>query len=295
MLGATDQFRPAVIRNADGSLSGLTPRSIRRSKSLLSRVDGVEAVPLVLLARRDKPFITRLDSLPDRPVGAREVDPILPMLRRAYPRLELVELADGAGLDALERVRVYALALPLEPALGATGSRVLSFKIIAEPDRGYPISVAVRDDWPEQVAILDRAIASLAEAEHGAIRQRWRTRVIEERPDYRLLWQGTTAPWTSIGVRSHSSRIAIGTRPLRFGRPVRRMPSPRPASSPTPFAAGPRSWVPMGWCPPSPSWRMPCVAGIGRLPRPRLPPSRRDWTPCLLRSPRGCRARRRWF
>lgn len=58
-----------------------------------------------------------------------------------------------------------------------------------EGAEGRNLYFAVRNDWPELVSIINKALASISEREREAIKQKWIAVTIEKQIDYTLLYQ----------------------------------------------------------------------------------------------------------
>ncbi len=113
------------------------------------------------------------------------------LLERNHPELDLY-LASNV-VDALEKVshgQVYAYIGNI-----ATVSHVIeregltNIKISGETPYNYELSMAVRNDWPELVPILQKAIDSISEAQRERIFRNWIHLRYELGFDYALFWK----------------------------------------------------------------------------------------------------------
>ncbi|MCF7991211.1 MAG: transporter substrate-binding domain-containing protein [Thiohalocapsa sp.] len=144
----------------------------------------------VLVARDTEPFVSGIGALSDRVIGVPEASAISLTLRRRYPGIELRAMptmsdATRAVLDG----QVYAAVATLEHAAEMIDASFGGLRIIGELDDGYPISVAVRKDQPVLLGIMDKAVASLSEAERDLIAKRQTRFTIERYMDPKILWQ----------------------------------------------------------------------------------------------------------
>lgn len=146
-------------------------------------------VTQVLIARSDKPFVSGIEAIQDQPIGTLIGAAITSTLRRDFPRMRLMEMEENQAADALERGEIYAFVVALEHSARFLNERLPNFKVIGKLDYPYPISVAVRNDWPELLASMDKAARSITQAEHNEIHRRWTRHTLTEQVDYRLLWQ----------------------------------------------------------------------------------------------------------
>ncbi len=173
----------------------------------------------VLLALPDKPFISGIEAIEDQTIGVPENRGIQFLLQRDYPDSDLVPLASEQALKQLDDRDIHALVMPLEQALDWMDERASNGKIIGTLDDRYPVSIAVRGDWPELVDILNKAIASLTRSEHAEIQRRWQTRTIEQLVDYSLLWQlSVVAAVVLIGMYYWVRTLRSMNRQLRAAR-----------------------------------------------------------------------------
>ncbi len=136
------------------------------------------STPNVLLMRRDAMPVLSLEQLNDRRVAVVKDGQTAYLMRRLYPRVALVEQptrddvlaavvngqADGGFANA-------ALVAPrLAEGLGASLKMAGFF-----PELNSDLYFAVREEHAALAALLRRALASISDAERGAIAARWAT------------------------------------------------------------------------------------------------------------------------
>jgi signal transduction histidine kinase/CheY-like chemotaxis protein/HPt (histidine-containing phosphotransfer) domain-containing protein len=144
----------------------------------------------VVVAAGAEPFVSGLDKLRGRVIGVREGSAIAARLRARYPDLALRELPSPAdGLRLIANGEVYAVVAILEHAATMVDAGLADLRIIAQLDEPYPISVAVRNDEPALLGIMNKAVAAVTPVEHDAIARRQTRFTIEQRVDFTLLWQ----------------------------------------------------------------------------------------------------------
>ncbi|CAG35612.1 ATP-binding protein [Desulfotalea psychrophila] len=101
---------------------------------------------------------------------------ILDFIRSAHPHLDIV-LVDSVdmGLRQLEAGRVSAFVNDIATGVSAIQKMNLkNLKIAAYTDlKDKGLGFAVRKDWPELVAMIDKVLASITPEEHAAIHNRW--------------------------------------------------------------------------------------------------------------------------
>ncbi len=146
---------------------------------------------IVVITREDAPFINEAGDLEGKTVGvirdgvtsrglARDYPAIT---RRPYDRVE-------DGLKAVSQGHADAFVDNLASvtyAMGKTG--IQNLKVAASTEYTFSLSFGVRSDWPELVAILDRAIEAIPKEERARIHDRWINVRFERAMDWTLVWQ----------------------------------------------------------------------------------------------------------
>jgi len=144
-------------------------------------------VTQVLIAKPDQPFVAGIDRLQDKSIGVLFGSATQTLLKRDFPMMHVVPLEINDITERLDRGEIYTFITPLEHATHWLKERVHNYKIIGKLDETYPISIAVRNDWPTLLSIMNKAVASLTFAEHNEIQRKWRTYTLQETPNYDLL------------------------------------------------------------------------------------------------------------
>jgi PAS domain S-box-containing protein len=142
----------------------------------------------VLIATTDKTFVPSLDTLNHETMGIHPGAAFKETLQRDYPSIKIVEIETDNIAHALDSGEIYAFISSLEHIVYWMNEQIHNYKIIGKIDYPYPISVAVRNDWPQLYVIMNKAIAALTQTEHNEIQRRWLTHTLEQKIDYRQLW-----------------------------------------------------------------------------------------------------------
>lgn len=144
----------------------------------------------VLLATADKPFVSSIQAI-NQPIGMDKNTAISTQISQKYPNTKLTFFNDRhQSLDALDKDKIYAIALQIHEAAEIIRNRGEQYKIIAMLDESYPISVAIVNNDSVLLGIFEKAIASITQADHNDIERKW-SRVtvdVKEKIDYTLLW-----------------------------------------------------------------------------------------------------------
>jgi diguanylate cyclase (GGDEF)-like protein len=144
----------------------------------------------VLLARDEAPFVAGIESLAGQPIAVPGGTAVAAKLKARYPQQQFIALDSVEQFqDAITSGRVYAAVATLEHAADLVEQGLGRFRIIAKLDDPYPIAVAVRNDQPELLAIMQKVVAATTPAERDQIAQRRTTFRIEQDLDLSRLWQ----------------------------------------------------------------------------------------------------------
>ena len=149
--------------------------------------------PYVIFVRRDSRFVTGLDDLAGRRVAVERAYATEDLLRRKHPEIVLHTYPNTTeALYALNRGEVDAYVGNLSATTWVLDKLGMTdIKIAAPTPYNFEQRIGVRKDWPELVAILDKAIAQITPAERQAIKNRWFAVRFEhvQAVDTRTLWQ----------------------------------------------------------------------------------------------------------
>ncbi|WP_200372626.1 transporter substrate-binding domain-containing protein [Thiocystis violacea] len=215
VLGMSDQFPPALIRAADGTLSGFvvdylelinrrlgTRIRLRVEQSweaigrqaVAGKLDGLAVAAsnprwsqsfdltqpylytsYYLFVRRDETLATTdLAALAGKRIGILKGVQSAEQFLKPYPKIRGIAFDSNDELaDALLGGRVDLL-LANSALEWWRIANAQPFKIGgALPDGRVGISLAIRKDWPELTAILDKALSQISPEEHARIRTLW--------------------------------------------------------------------------------------------------------------------------
>jgi len=111
-------------------------------------------------------------------------------LRQDYPRTLFIEAETPDALfEKVENGEAYAGVASFAHGVQIIQQGLYNLKIIGKLDYDYPISVAVRKDSPPLLGIMQKAVDSLTQADHDAIKRNWNSITVVETTDYSLLWK----------------------------------------------------------------------------------------------------------
>jgi len=148
--------------------------------------------PWVLVNHRNDPLITGLRDLQGRSISLVDNIYIHGRLESDYPDIRIHPAHDHLqALEAVSTKQADAYIGPLPVAGYLMFHKRLTHLKIAAPS-GYPpaeVTFGVRNDWPELVALLDKAIATVSRQEVDAIFRKWVPVSYEREVDWTRVWQ----------------------------------------------------------------------------------------------------------
>jgi len=132
--------------------------------------------PLVILSRKDAPFISGLNDLHNKKIALTRKISTLEWLQR--DKINVTPHLVNSPLEALKEVSLGHADVAIENLAAATylieKNGLTNLKIAAPTSyENYTLSIAVRKDWPGLVSIFEKGLASISQEKHNEIRQRW--------------------------------------------------------------------------------------------------------------------------
>ncbi|MEA3288721.1 MAG: ABC transporter substrate-binding protein [Campylobacterota bacterium] len=143
---------------------------------------------LAIVTRNDKPFIDNVEELVNnnRTISRKKASGLIHKLRSKYPNVNIIETEDY--LEALHKVskgEAYCTIATL-PVVSSS-IKEFSFnnlQIAGYTDMTYNLRIAVRDDKPELLNILNKGLSTVTKNEHNKIYEKWANIKLEEKFDY---------------------------------------------------------------------------------------------------------------
>ncbi len=169
-------------------LAALNPSDERKSYLIFS--DPYLSFRRMILMRDDAPAITGLTDLAGKRVGVVRGTTDAAFLEQNAPDIQVVEFTSGDSI--LLAVSSGELAAGVGNGLSgifvARQLGLLNIKIAAPASlETHSIHFAVRDDWPELAAIINKTLATVPVAERNEIQRRWS--LVQVETDYSLVWK----------------------------------------------------------------------------------------------------------
>ncbi len=146
-------------------------------------------LPMVIVTRSDYPLVSGIGDFADGRLAVVRDYVSHELVRRDHPgmRLHLVPSID-AGLEAVAAGRADGFVGNIAAVSYATERLGLTdIKVAAPTPYRFTLAMAVRDDWPQLVAILDKALASIPAQDKERFYQTWTRVRVEREVDWRAV------------------------------------------------------------------------------------------------------------
>ncbi|UJS25273.1 response regulator [Thiothrix winogradskyi] len=156
----------------------------------------------VLLAKPDQAFIQSIADIADRKIAVPAKGAIADTLRQTYPATTFIGVESSELLfKTVESGDVYAGVASFEHGVQIVQQGLYNLKIIGKLDDTYPISIGVRNDAPELLSIMQKAVDSLTQTDHNTIKRTWSSVNLIDSTDYSLIWEvSITATLLLLGI-----------------------------------------------------------------------------------------------
>lgn len=169
---------PEVLKRSkdkDLDLIACSAKSADREEYLLFTNSHL-SFPLVIISRDDSPFIADLKDLSHMKVALLSKNIISDWFKR--DNLDVIPYSADSPLDALRSVSSGAADAYIGNLATCTylinKYGLVNLKVAAPTEYGnYDLFIAVRDDWPELVSILNKGLDAISPEQHIAIRNNW--------------------------------------------------------------------------------------------------------------------------
>ncbi len=149
------------------------------------------SLPLVVATGLDKVYIEDFASVANRTFAVNRGYAAIELLRAKYPNIRIIEVDDVyAGLSKVREKEVFGY-IDTVASIGYQFQKhgILDVKISGQIDIDYDITVAVRNDEPELLTIINKAIASISKEERQFILNHWLSVRYEKGFDYSSFWK----------------------------------------------------------------------------------------------------------
>jgi len=147
---------------------------------------------LAIITKSDQGFVSNLMDIIDKPIARKKGSALISQLEALYPAVNIIEVKDP--LESLQMVangKAYATIATLPVAAHYINKYNLeSIGIAGYTNMRLRLSIAVRNDNPLLLSILDKALASIPLEQHKLISDRWVGRQVMQPFNYGYLLYG---------------------------------------------------------------------------------------------------------
>lgn len=147
---------------------------------------------LVIVTQDDYPVVFRLDEFNDKTVAVVDGYASAEYIAKNYPELNIETYPTVEdGLMAVSTGKADAFVNEVFATVYQIRDKSIgNVKIAASLDTDLPgYAIAVRDDWPELVGILDKTLNAISQEERLNISEKWLSVKFEQGFDYSLFWK----------------------------------------------------------------------------------------------------------
>ena len=167
-----------ILKKVEGrEIDLLTCAAITAERaSYLAYTQPYLSFPLVIVSRKDAPFISGVESLQDQRLAVTRKNSTIEWLQQ--DRIRVVPRYVDSPLKGLQEISLGRADVAIENLATATylieKHGLANLKIAAPTSyEQYALAIAVRRDWPQLVGILNKGLAALPQEKHNEIRQKW--------------------------------------------------------------------------------------------------------------------------
>ena len=149
------------------------------------------SIPISIFASTNMSYLDDVSGLYGKKVAVVENYAITELLKRDHPNIELTTVSNvEEGLKLVNKGEVLAFVGNLITTSYYIGKDALhNIRVVGDTNYKNNLSVAIRNDWPELVGILQKAIDVIPENKKNKIYHDWISIRYEQGFDYSLMWK----------------------------------------------------------------------------------------------------------
>ena len=177
-----------AVKNKQADMFASVARTDQRESYLLFTRPYID-MPIRIFARNDVSYIGNLENLSDKRIAVVEGYAIQDWLQNDHPHLNIVGVpTPAAGLSMVARGEIDIFIGNLVTATYYLGKYGLSnVRVAGETPYSNNQSMAVRNDWPLFLGILQKALDAIPQSERKTVYNRWMSIRFERAENYTLL------------------------------------------------------------------------------------------------------------
>jgi len=147
--------------------------------------------PMVIVTDHSVSYVDGIEGLSGKPIAIERGYASYDLLSANHPQLLLKAYPDSlSAMLAVSRGEAFAYVGNIATLSHVVRDQGLTnIKISGQLPYRFELAMGVRDDWPELVPILQKALDSISVEEKNAILQKWISVRLAEEFDFTLLWQ----------------------------------------------------------------------------------------------------------
>ncbi len=177
-----------AIKTKQADMVASVSRTPQREKYMLFTEPYIE-MPISIFASTDVSYIGSMDNLIGKRVAVVRGYAIHDWIGNDYPDINLITVENPAdGLRMVERGEIDVFIGNVVTTTYYIGKyKIDNVRVAGETEYTNRQTMAVRNDWPEFVGILQKALDAIPHHERNAIYNRWMSIQFEHKIDYTLL------------------------------------------------------------------------------------------------------------
>lgn len=162
----------------------------RERKKYLNFTQSYLELSVVIATKIDVPFIKNFKKLKKKKVGVTKGFALIQRLQEKYPDLEIIEVENSAqGLEKTSRGELFCYVGSLADIGYILQQKYIGeLKVSGKFETKLVPSIAVRDDDPMLLEILNKALSSIDKNQREKIENRWITIKTDSSENYAYLW-----------------------------------------------------------------------------------------------------------
>jgi len=147
--------------------------------------------PLAIITKNDKPFVNNIDQIIDKTISRKKASGLISKLKSKYPKINILETKDYLeSIQMVSKGKAYCTIATLPVASYYIHKFAINnLHIAGYTKMTYNLSIAVRDDMPILVSILDKTLLQIDNKEHKEIYDKWATVKLSQTIDYSWIWK----------------------------------------------------------------------------------------------------------
>ncbi|MES9933297.1 MAG: transporter substrate-binding domain-containing protein [Candidatus Sedimenticola sp. PURPLELP] len=180
----------AAVKTKQADMFASVSRT-RQREEYLEFTQPYVSMPINIYAGDTISYVGELENLSGMRVAVAENYAIHDWLRKDYPKLNLIPVkspADGLIMVSDGDADIF-VGNAVTAAYYLSKHHLHNIRSVGETPYSNEQAMAVRDDWPVLVNILQKALNSIPNSERTTIFNRWMAIHFEKQGDYSLVWQ----------------------------------------------------------------------------------------------------------